>query len=126
MEDKRKEFKEMCEEIEKSMKHTLDILSEVFDRAWKLDFDSTPVKSEETPKKTPKKRQPKKAKTVEKKEVSFTEEIITLNPNAPISYHHCEDKGSGKIDFDILEDDFNRGGAGTQSKEEGIQAVLLQ
>ena len=51
--------------------------------------------------KTPKKRQPKKAKTVEKKEVQ--EEIITLNPNAPISYHNCEDRGCGKIEFDTLE-----------------------
>jgi hypothetical protein len=72
-----------------------------------------------------KKRQPKKAKTVEKKEVSFTEEIITLNPNAPISYHNCEDRGCVKIDFDIL-DDSNGGGAGTQSKEEDIQAEILQ
>ena len=123
----------MCKEIEESMKHTLDILEEVFDRAWKLDCDSTPVKSEETPTKTPKKTpkkgpgppKPIKAKTVEKKEVSFTEEIITLNMDAPIAAHHSGDKGCGKIDFDILEDDSNGGGAGTQSKEEGITAVLL-
>ena len=105
MDDKRKEFKEMCKEIEESMKHTLDILSEVFDRAWKLDFDSTPVKSEETKKseKTPKKRQPRKAKTVEKKEVSFTEEITTLNMDAPVAAHHSKDRGFGKIEFENIE-----------------------
>jgi len=113
MEDKRKEFKEMCKEIEESMKHTLDILSEVFDRAWKLDFDSTPVKSEETknsektPKKTPKKGpgppKPIKAKTVEKKEVQEPADLLTLNVDAPIAAHHSGDKGCGKIEFENIE-----------------------
>jgi hypothetical protein len=51
--------------------------------------------------KTPKKRQPRKAKTVEKKETQ--EEIITLNMDAAISYHNCEDRGCGKIEFENIE-----------------------
>ena len=54
-------------------------------------------------KKNVKKRAPKKAKTVEKKEVSFTEDILTLNVDAPVAPHHSGDKGKGQIEFDTLE-----------------------
>jgi hypothetical protein len=111
----KKSFKELCDDCEESMKHTLSILNDVFDRAFELDFDTTlkksektkkvedTTKSEETPKKTPKKRQQKKVKEIEKKEVSFTEDIITLNNNAPIAAHHSGDKGRGEILFETLE-----------------------
>lgn len=123
-ENKRKAFRELCNMVGDSMKNTSELMSAVFRFVDSGELEETPKKLEETPKKTLKKRQPRKAKTVEKKEVQ--EEIITLNMDAPVSYHNCEDKGCGKIHFDILEDDSNGGGAGTQSKEEGIQAVLLQ
>ena len=104
----KKTFKELCNDVEESMKHTLSILNDVFDRAFDLDFDTSlkvdkTKKSEDTPKKTVKKRAPKKAKTVEKKEVSFTEDILTLNVDAPVAPHHSGDKGKGQIEFDTLE-----------------------
>ena len=104
----KKTFKELCNDVEESMKHTLSILNDVFDRAFDLDFDTSlkvdkTKKSEDTPKKTVKKRAPKKAKTVEKKEVSFTEDILTLNVDAPVAPHHSGDKGKGLIEFDTLE-----------------------
>jgi hypothetical protein len=102
----KKTFRELCNDVEESMKHTLDILSEIFDRAAGLDMDKTPKKLEETPKteETPKKTVKKravKAKTVEKTEP--TSDILTLNANAPIAEHHYGDKGKGEIDFDRLE-----------------------
>ena len=104
----KKTFKELCNDVEESMKHTLSILNDVFDRAFDLDFDTSlkvdkTKKSEDTPKKTVKKRAPKKAKTAEKKEVSFTEDILTLNVDAPVAPHHSGDKGKGQIEFDTLE-----------------------
>jgi hypothetical protein len=104
----KKTFKELCNDVEESMKHTLSILNDVFDRAFDLDFDTSlkvdkTKKSEDTPKKTVKKRAPKKAKTVEKKEVSFTKDILTLNVDAPVAPHHSGDKGKGLIEFDTLE-----------------------
>jgi hypothetical protein len=104
----KKTFKELCNDVEESMKHTLSILNDVFDRAFDLDFDTSlkvdkTKKSEDTPKKTVKKRAPKKAKTVEKKEVSFTEDILTLNVDAPVAPHNSGDKGKGQIEFDTLE-----------------------
>ena len=104
----KKTFKELCNDVEESMKHTLSILNDVFDRAFDLDFDTSlkvdkTKKSEDTPKKTVKKRAPKKAKTAEKKEVSFTEDILTLNVDAPVAPHHSGDKGKGLIEFDTLE-----------------------
>lgn len=104
----KKTFKELCNDVEESMKHTLSILNDVFDRAFDLDFDTSlkvdkNKKSEDTPKKTVKKRAPKKAKTAEKKEVSFTEDILTLNVDAPVAPHHSGDKGKGQIEFDTLE-----------------------
>ena len=104
----KKTFKELCDDVEESMKHTLSILNDVFDRAFDLDFDTSlkvdkTKKSEDTPKKTVKKRAPKKAKTAEKKEVSFTEDILTLNVDAPVAPHHSGDKGKGLIEFDTLE-----------------------
>jgi hypothetical protein len=127
-ENQKKALREMVCNFDESMKNAMDTLKDIF-RV--VDPLINPEKSEETPKKTLKKTpkkgpgppKPIKAKSVEKKEVQ--EEIITLNMDAPISYNNCEDKGYGKIDFDILEDDSNGGGAGTQSKKEGIQAVLL-
>ena len=104
----KKTFKELCNDVEESMKHTLSILNDVFDRAFDLDFDTSlkvdkTKKSEDTLKKTVKKRAPKKAKTAEKKEVSFTEDILTLNVDAPVAPHHSGDKGKGQIEFDTLE-----------------------
>ena len=104
----KKTFRELCNDVEESMKHTLSILNDVFDRAFDLDFDTSlkvdkTKKSEDTPKKTVKKRAPKKAKTAEKKEVSFTEDILTLNVDAPVAPHHSGDKGKGLIEFDTLE-----------------------
>ena len=104
----KKTFKELCNDVEESMKHTLSILNDVFDRAFDLDFDTSlkvdkTKKSEDTPKKTVKKRAPKKAKTAEKNEVSFTEDILTLNVDAPVAPHHSGDKGKGQIEFDTLE-----------------------
>ena len=93
----KKTFKELCNDVEESMKHTLSILNDV-----SLKVDKT-KKSEDTPKKTVKKRAPKKAKTAEKKEVSFTEDILTLNVDAPVAPHHSGDKGKGLIEFDTLE-----------------------
>jgi len=97
-EDQRKAFNDMCCQFDESMKQTLDILSEIF--ALHLKHG---VKVEETPKKTVKKRQPRKAKTDVKKEITMTSDILTLNENAPIAAHHSGDKGKGKIEFVELE-----------------------
>jgi len=99
-ENKKKALREMICNFDESMKNAMDTLKDIF-RV--VDPLINPEKSEETKKseKTPKKRQPRKAKTVEKKEVQ--EEIITLNMDAPVSYHNCEDRGCGKIEFDTLE-----------------------
>jgi len=99
-ENQKKALREMICNFDESMKHAMDTLKDIF-RV--VDPLINPEKSEETKKseKTPKKRQPRKAKTVEKKEVQ--EEIITLNMDAPVSYHNCEDRGCGKIEFDTLE-----------------------
>tara|TARA_R110000868_G_scaffold259624_3_gene517865 strand:- start:220 stop:648 length:429 start_codon:yes stop_codon:yes gene_type:complete len=78
----KKTFRELCNDVEESMKHTLDILSEIYDRAAGLDMDKTlkkeeTPKTEETPKKTVKKRQPKKS--VKKQELAPAENTLVLD-----------------------------------------------
>jgi len=110
-ENQKKALREMICNFDESMKHAMDTLKDIF-RV--VDPLINPEKSEETPKKTVRKRQPKKVKQISK-EVTYQrfsdtsigqevqEEIITLNMDAPVSYHNCEDRGCGKIEFDTLE-----------------------
>ena len=109
----KKTFRELCNDVKESIKHTLDILSEIFDRAVGLDMEETPKleetpKTEETPKKTVKKRQPKK--TVKKQVVAPTENTLVLDESECIAeqstFPGCrflEEKGKGQIHSDILE-----------------------
>jgi hypothetical protein len=97
MNDNQKEtFKQLCNAVGDSMKHTSELMTAVFTFVLPLEMEKTPEKV-----KMVKKRMPRKAKTVEKKEP--TSDILTLNANAPIADHHYGDKGKGEIEFDRLE-----------------------
>lgn len=96
MDDKQKEtFKQLCNSVGDSMKHTSELMSAVFTFVLPNEVEKTPEKV-----KMVKKRMPRKVKTNVVKEL---EDLITLNSNAPIADHHSGDKGVGKIDFVKLE-----------------------
>jgi hypothetical protein len=98
-ENQKMALREMVCNFDESMKNAMDLMKDIF----KVVDPLISEKSEETPKKTVKKRQPRKAKTDVKKEITMTSDILTLNENAPIAAHHSGDKGKGKIEFVELE-----------------------
>jgi len=96
-ENQKKSLREMICNFDESMKNAMDTLKDIF-RV--VDPLINPEKLEETPKKTVRKRGPKK---VEKKEVTYQSDLLTLNVDAPIAAHHSGDKGRGQIEFTTLE-----------------------